>query len=65
MRKKTWEVIPPSKARCEICKGGFGLIRYRLAQKQFCSTQCLERYQAERMQRVSSFKRSIDLPRSH
>jgi hypothetical protein len=65
MRKKNWEVASPSRPCCEICKGGFGLIRYRLAQKRFCSAQCLERYQAERMQRVSSFKQSIDLSRTH
>ena len=59
MRKMTWAVTSPSKPRCEICKGGFGLIRYRIAQKQFCSKQCLERYLAERMQRVSSFQQSI------
>jgi hypothetical protein len=65
MRKMTWEATSPSKARCEICKGGFGLVRYRVAQKQFCSKHCLERYRAEMMERVSSFKQSIDLPRSH
>jgi hypothetical protein len=55
MRKMTWEFTSPSKPRCEICKGGFGLIRYRLARKEFCSKQCLERYLAERVQRVASF----------
>ena len=65
MRKMTWKAASPSKPRCEICKGGFGLIRYRIAQKQFCSEQCLERYLAERMQRVSRFKQSIDLPPTH
>ena len=55
MRKMTWEATSLSKPRCEICKGGFGLIRYRLAQKQFCSKHCLERYLAERVERVSSF----------
>ena len=64
MRKMTWEVTSPNKPRCEICKGRFGLVRYRIAQKQFCSKQCLERYLAERMQRISSVKRSIDLPKS-
>ena len=59
MRKMTWAVTSPSKPRCEICKGRFGLIRYRIAQKQFCSKQCLERYLAERVQRVASFKQSI------
>ena len=65
MRKMTWAITSPSKPRCEICKGAFGLIRYRIAQKQFCSKQCLERYLAERTQRVASFKQSIDLPQTH
>ena len=64
MRKTTW-VTSQSKPRCEICKGSFGLIRCRVAQKQFCSKQCLERYLAERTQRVASFKQSIDLPQTH
>jgi hypothetical protein len=55
MPKMTWKVTSPSKPRCEICKGGFGLIRYRIALKQFCSKQCLERYRAERVERVFSF----------
>ena len=63
MRKLTWEVTILNKARCEVCKGAFGLTRHRFAQKQFCSKQCLEWYQAERMHRVSSFKQSIDLSR--
>jgi hypothetical protein len=33
MRKMIWEATSPNKARCEICKGGFGLIRYQIAQK--------------------------------
>jgi hypothetical protein len=65
MRKLTWEAIPPPKARCEVCKGAFGLTRQRFAHKQFCSKQCLDRYRAERMYRVSSFKQSIDLSRRH
>ena len=59
MRKMTWEFTSPSKPRCEICKGAFGLIRYRIAQKQFCSKQCLERYLVERTQRVASFKQRL------
>jgi hypothetical protein len=61
MRKMTWEFTSPSMPRCEICKGAFGLIRYRIAQKQFCSKQCLERHLAERAMRVASFKQSNDL----
>jgi hypothetical protein len=29
------------KQRCEVCNGSFGLIRQRLAYKQFCSKHCL------------------------
>ena len=60
MRKLTWEVTILNKARCEVCKGAFGLTRHRFAQKQFCSKQCLEWYQAERMHRSpASNSRSI------
>jgi hypothetical protein len=65
MRKLTWEVSPLNKVRCEVCKGAFGLTRHRFAYKQFCSKHCLERYQAERVQLVSTFKERIDLSRRH
>jgi len=65
VRKMTWDVARLNKARCEVCKGPFGLIRHRLAHKQFCSKQCLEWYQAERMQRASSLKQWIDVSRRH
>jgi hypothetical protein len=32
--------------RCYQCNGHFGLIRRRFALKQFCSTQCLNKYKA-------------------
>ena len=40
----------PSKPRCEVCNGNFGLIRQRLAYKQFCSKHCLDQYLAKREQ---------------
>ena len=58
MRKKTWEITKLNRARCEICNGAFGLTRHRVAQKQFCSKQCLERYRTEQSDRVSSFKQN-------
>ena len=33
MRKLTWEVTILNKARCEVCKGAFGLTRHRFAAK--------------------------------
>ena len=38
------------KQRCEVCNGSFGLIRQRLAYKQFCSKHCLDQYLAKREQ---------------
>jgi hypothetical protein len=55
MRKLTWDVATVNKTRCEVCKGAFGLTRQRFAHKQFCSAQCLERYQAERARRTATF----------
>jgi hypothetical protein len=60
LRKMTWDVTSPTKARCETCKGFFGLVRYRFAQKQFCSNHCLERYVAERQQPLYNFEQGID-----
>jgi hypothetical protein len=65
MRKLTWDVATVNKARCEVCKGAFGLSRHRFAHKQFCSKQCLEWYQAERVHLASTSKRRIDLSRRH
>jgi hypothetical protein len=45
-----------TKARCETCNGGFGLVRHRYASKQFCSKQCLDSYLAKTKQQASSFK---------
>jgi hypothetical protein len=33
--------------RCNQCNGRFGLLRHRLALKQFCSKACLQRYKAD------------------
>jgi hypothetical protein len=63
MPKRIWEATTPNKARCEICKGSFGLRRQRYAQKQFCSKHCLERYLAERIYRISSLKHSTNVTR--
>jgi tRNA U54 and U55 pseudouridine synthase Pus10 len=38
------------KRRCEVCGGSFGLIRHRLAFKQFCSKHCLDQLLAKRKQ---------------
>jgi hypothetical protein len=48
------------KPRCEICNGAFGLIRYRLAHRQFCSKRCLDQYLATRKQQPSSLKQWTD-----
>jgi hypothetical protein len=64
MRKMVWKVSTPIRARCEICNGGFGLIRHRFASKQFCSQHCLDKYMAEREQQASKFKQWIDLSRT-
>jgi hypothetical protein len=36
------------RVRCATCGGCFGLIRHRLAHKQFCSKECLEHHLANR-----------------
>ena len=64
-RKMTWDAAPQRKARCEICKGFFGLIRYRFAHKQFCSQQCLDRYTAEREQSLFGLEKRKDLSPTH
>jgi hypothetical protein len=64
MRKMAWKASTPIKARCEICNGGFGLVRHRFASKQFCSQQCLEQYLTERKLQASKLKQRIDLSRS-
>jgi hypothetical protein len=39
--------------RCCACNGRFGLIRYRLAQKSFCSKLCRDKYRADTERKVS------------
>ena len=64
--------IAPSKLRAgwsntlalEV-EGGFGLIRYRLARKEFCSKQCLERALAEREAAGLRLQRVARPPQSH
>jgi uncharacterized paraquat-inducible protein A len=42
--------------RCCQCNGRFGLIRYRLAQKSFCSRQCREKYKSDSDRKISRMK---------
>jgi hypothetical protein len=65
MRKMAWDAAAPNKARCEVCEGFFGLIRYRFAYKQFCSKHCLDQYMAEREQWLFSLEKRKDLSPSH
>ena len=51
-RKEAHYKRPQSKPRCEVCNGSFGLIRHRLAYKQFCSKHCLDQYLASRKQSI-------------
>jgi hypothetical protein len=60
MGKPTWEADASRKARCEVCKGSFGLVRHRYVQRQFGSEQCVEWYKADMITRVSSYKQPID-----
>ena len=46
--------------RCYRCGGRFGLIRHRLALKQFCSQRCLSEYKAEIPGKISRSKVSTD-----
>jgi len=39
--------------RCHQCNGRFGLVRYRLAQKQFCSKPCVRKFKAAKEREVS------------
>jgi hypothetical protein len=52
------------KPRCEICNGSFGLIRHRLARKQFCSNRCLKQYLAKRKHEPSSLRRWMQFSQS-
>jgi hypothetical protein len=42
--------------RCYQCHGGFGLIRYRFAQKQFCSKQCVTKFKVSAEREASRLK---------
>lgn len=46
--------------RCDQCNGRFGLIRYRLARKCFCSKHCLNAYRADTDPKLARFKGWID-----
>jgi hypothetical protein len=46
--------------RCYQCNGRFGLIRYRLALKAFCSKRCLNEYNADSERRISRIKTWAD-----
>ena len=46
--------------RCYQCNGRFGLIRYRLAEKRFCSKHCLNTYRANVGRKLSSIKKWTD-----
>jgi hypothetical protein len=61
--RKTTPKSTKAKARCAICHGSFGLIRYRFELKQFCSKQCLDRYLARRKDQPTSLKQWIDMSR--
>ena len=42
--------------RCHQCNGRFGLIRYRLALKQFCSKKCFSKFKVAAERDVSRLK---------
>ena len=46
--------------RCYTCSGRFGLVRYRVALKQFCSKLCLEKYKANTDRQASRSKQWIN-----
>jgi hypothetical protein len=54
MREKHKSSTGNPAVRCAMCNGRFGLIRYRLAHKQFCSKSCLDHYVAVRKQKTFS-----------
>ena len=43
--------------RCYQCNGRFGLIRCRLALKQFCSERCLNKYKTNMEIKMSRIKK--------
>jgi hypothetical protein len=46
--------------RCHQCNKPFGLVRQRFALKQFCSKQCVQKYQVDTERRVSRLKAWAD-----
>ena len=57
--------FPPARRnggmqRCFRCNGRFGLVRYRLALKAFCSKRCLNNTNADSDQRISRIKEWAD-----
>ena len=61
-RKARHKRLKP-KPRCEVCNGRFGLIRRRLAFKQFCSKRCLDQYRASRKHQPFSLKHWMEFSR--
>jgi len=41
--------------RCHHCNGRFGLVRHRLAHRQFCSKACVAQYRADSAREASRF----------
>jgi hypothetical protein len=57
--------FPPARRNsgvkhCFRCNGRFGLVRYRLVLKAFCSKRCLNEYQADSERRISRIKTWAD-----
>jgi hypothetical protein len=60
MPKKTSRKSVGRRARCSLCGGGFGVIRFRFELREFCSKRCLNRYLASRIERPWSLKEWIE-----
>jgi hypothetical protein len=58
--KKTSDAREGGMKRCDQCNGRFGLVRYRLAQNQFCSERCLRKYKTANEGRISRLKGWVD-----
>jgi hypothetical protein len=43
--------------RCCQCNGRFGLVRYRAAQKSFCSKKCRDKFRADTERKISRIKK--------
>jgi hypothetical protein len=48
------------RARCSICGGSFGFIRYRFGRLEFCGKRCLNRYLASRTDQPRSLREWIE-----